>query len=82
MTKVQARALQIWVVILWTALWCWAYGNGWPRDLLHFVFAGKGLICFLGWAFPFAVIAGSWRGSKQRQLKSGRRAIKPPFINR
>lgn len=82
MTKVQARALQIWVVILWTALWCWFYGNGGPIDLLRFVFVGEGWICFLGWAFPFGVIADSWRGSKQRQLNLGKIPHNPPYSNR
>lgn len=68
MTKVQAKALKIWGVILWTALWCWVYGvgHGEPLELLPEVSVNLLLFCLAGWSWPWGV-AGLWRMTQERQ---------------
>lgn len=71
MTKVQAKALKVWVVILWTALWCWAYsaGQGQSMELLPVVSGNLLLFCLGGWSCPWG-IAGLWRMTQARRRQS------------
>lgn len=33
MTDIQAKALKIWALILWTAFWCWLYAKNYGQPI-------------------------------------------------
>lgn len=56
MTDVQAKALKIWALILWTAFWCWLYAksHGQPIAFVPGEVEISALqLCVTGWFFPW-----------------------------
>lgn len=56
MTIAQAKALKIWVLILWTALWCWVYvkSHGQPIQFVPGELEINALqFCVSGWFLPW-----------------------------
>ena len=55
MTAVQAKALKIWALILWTALWCWVYStaHGEPIQFVAGFEINALQFCVTGWFLPW-----------------------------
>lgn len=55
MTEVQVKALKIWALILWTALWCGVYAvsHGEPIQYLPEIEINAMLFCVGGWFLPW-----------------------------
>ncbi|WP_434676670.1 hypothetical protein [Pseudomonas sp. D3-10] len=55
MTDIQAKALKIWALILWTALWCWVYSvtHGQPIQYVPGVEINALQFCVTAWFLPW-----------------------------